>query len=206
LSDIDATHCTIDLNSGRYDSSLAIFRMHLNTVGRNVKFLSIAVRTPKLECVELRVRSSDAYVVAFHGTDSWYFFDDQPGVWGSKPCGIRSNYSSLGIVGTITYDDLKNLGKLSDFRKGKPIEKRLIAILIAITSEAARFATVATYFVGLTNSVSTQFAPYLVRNRVDFEYLKHNYFRYWAKPPDEPMEVGITRHFAKGEILLTHKG
>ena len=103
-------------------------------------------------------------------------------------------------------DDLNALGELGRFTGGAKVDKRLIAILIALTSEAARFATVATYFVGLTNSVGTEYPPYLPKS-VDFEYLKRTYFTQWANPPQVDMQPGQVYHFVRpgGEILLPHK-
>jgi hypothetical protein len=88
-----------------------------------------------------------------------------PAVGGAKgalgtPSGVGENYKRPGEVGRITYDFLKSLGELGRFRKGVARDKRLVAVLIAVTAEAARFATVATYFAGLANSMGTELAPY----------------------------------------------
>src|SRR4051812_26626453 len=141
---------TIDLGPNRYQSTLGSFRGFLEGSGSAI--FDVAVRTPKGEIVELQVRRHNAYIVGFKGADGWYSFSGEAGARG-VPCGTGSNYSELGFVGKITYDDLNALGTLAQFTKGVALNKRLIAILIAITSEAARFATVAAYFVGLTNSV-----------------------------------------------------
>jgi hypothetical protein len=118
------------------------------------------------------------------------------------PAATGSNYNQLGHVGNVVYDDLNRLGELAQFRKGgASLDKRLCAILFAVTSEAARFATVATYFTGLTNSVGTAHSQYL-QGGVDFEYLRHNYFSRWANPPEHKMEPGEIYHFTKGEMLL----
>ncbi|HLH34630.1 MAG TPA: ribosome-inactivating family protein [Alloacidobacterium sp.] len=194
----------IDLRPASFQSSLNGFRLLLETTPDSVPFLWIAVRTPADELVDLQIRSRNIYVVGFKGGDGWYCFDGEHDALG-KPCGTKSNYNNLGKVGTISYDDLKRLGELGRFRKGKtPLDKRLCAILIAITSEATRFATVATYFTGLTNSVGTAHSPYLQRG-VDFEYLRSTYFTQWEKPPDPKMEPGKAYHFVKGEILRPHK-
>jgi hypothetical protein len=74
------------------------------------------------------------------------------------------------------------------------------------TSEAARFATVCTYVTGLTNSVGTGLSPFLQQTATfDFEYLKDNYLRNWANPPEEEMEVGKVYHFTRSDITLPHK-
>jgi hypothetical protein len=195
-----AVQAVIDLNPRSYQSSMNAFRNLLENASPKVPFLLIAVRTPSAETVELQVRHENAYVIAFKGADGWYSFDGENGAWGT-PCGTGSNYNELGAVGKIVYDDLKKLGELSRFKKGARLDKRLIAILIAVTSEAARFATVATYFTGLTNSVGTDHSPYL-QGGVDFEYLKNNYFNQWEKPPVNKMEPGKVYHFGTGEILL----
>ena len=174
-------HATVDLNPLKYQSSINALRTLLESGDGNTPFLLIAVRTPGDETVEVQMRRSDAYIVAFKAADGWYSFDGEPGAMG-KSCGTGSNYNQLGAVGRIVYDDLKRLGELGRFRAGARLDKRLLAILIALTSEAARFATVATYFTGLTNSVGTAHSAYL-HGGVDFEHLRHNYFTRWTKPP-----------------------
>lgn len=194
----------IDLRPARYQSSVNIFRTLLETVRGQTPFLLVAVRTTADQLLEIQVRRDDAYLMAFKGADGWYHFDGEEGPVLGKPCGTGSNYNHLGHVGKITYDDLRNLGQLSNFSKGVKLDKRLCAILIAVTSEAARFATVATYFTGLTNSVGTAHSSNL-QGGVDFEYLKNNYFTKWEKPPSYEMEPGKVYHFCKGEILLPRK-
>ena len=71
-------------------------------------------------------------------------------------------------------------------------------------AEAARFATVATYFTGLTNSVGTEYSQYL-QGSVNFEYLLKNYFNQWANPPQTDLQPGQVGHFSKGEILLPRR-
>jgi hypothetical protein len=194
---------TVDLGPGRYQGSVNAFRALLETPGS--EFFDISVRTPKGETIQLQVRRQNAYIVAFHGGDGWYAFLGEMGARGAT-CGTGANYNDLGFVGKVTYDDLNALGGISRFTKGSRLDKRLLAILIAITSEAARFATVATYFTGLTNSVGTAHAPYLQKS-VDFEYLKNSYFTRWANPPRVEMKPGQVYHFVRpeGEILLPHK-
>jgi Ribosome inactivating protein len=201
---VKVVQAVIDLRPASYQSSMNAFRTLLETTPDSMPFLHVAVRTPANEMVELQIRSQNMYVVGFKGGDGWYCFDGEIGAWG-KPCGTGSSYNDLGTVGNVVYDDLKKLGELSQFRKGKTsLNKRLCAILIAITSEAARFATVATYFTGLTNSVGTAHSPYL-QGGVDFEHLKSTYFTQWKKPPNPKMEPGKIYHYVKGEILIPHK-
>jgi hypothetical protein len=190
----------VDLRPAAYQSSVNAFRTLLETPS-SAPLLFIGVRTPRGEMVELQMHHEDAYVAGFKGADGWYFFDGEKGPVLGQSCGTGSNYNQLGRVGRITYDDLNNLDRLSTFRKGLVLDKRLCAIAIALTSEAARFATVATYFTGLTNSVGTAYSAYL-QGGVDFEYLKSNYFNQWAKPPEVKMEPGKVYHFVRGEILL----
>jgi hypothetical protein len=175
----------VDLRPVHFQSSVDSFRNLLENEHPSSPFLLIAVRTPREEIVELQVQHEDAYVMAFKGEDGWYCFDepDKPGwVWG-RSCGSGLNYNHLGHVGSVVYDDLNRLAELSRFHKGVPLDKRLCAILIGITSEAARFAIASTYFTGLTNSVGTEHSPYL-QGGVDFEFLKNTYFKKWANPPD----------------------
>jgi hypothetical protein len=195
---------TVDLGPAKYQESLRHFRTLLETESA-FPYLRIAVKTPRSEFVELQVRHSDAYVIGFYGADRWYSFSDQKGGWGTN-CGIGSNYNHLGKVGKVTYDDLKNLGQISQFKNGSALDKRLIAIIILCTSEAARFATVCTYMTGLTNSVGTDLSPYLqLSGGIDFEYLKETYLQYWANPPEENLEPGKLYHFTRSDILLPHK-
>lgn len=193
----------VDLNPLQYQSSVNTFRMLLETVNPKVRFLVIGLRTPQGDQIELQVRHDDAYIVAFRGADGWYCFRGEKGALGT-PCGIGVNYNELGHVGNVTYDDLKKLGQLGRFRMGDKLDKRLIAIVAAVTSEAARFATVATYFTGLTNSVGTTHSAYL-EGGVDFEYLKRSYFNQWEKPPEADGEPGKVHHFGRGEILLPRR-
>lgn len=197
-----AVPAIIDLRPARYQSSLNMFRMLFEASHDKSPTLWAGVRSPREEVVEFHVRYEDLYVVDSKGADGWYHFDGETeGVQG-RPCGIGSNYNQLGQVGKVVYDDLNRLGELAQFRKGgASLDKRLCAILFAVTSEAARFATVATYFTGLTNSVGTAHSQYL-QGGVDFEYLRYNYFSRWANPPENKMEPGEIYHFTKGEILL----
>jgi hypothetical protein len=169
------------------------------------EFLDVAVRTPRSETVQLQVRRQNAYIVGFRGATGWWSFQGESGARGPS-CGTGANYNDLGFVGRVTYDDLHAVGDISRFTKGARLDKRLLAIIIALTSEAARFATVATYFTGLTNSVGTEHSAYLPK-AVDFEYLKNTYFKQWEKPPQIQIEPGRVYHFVRpeGEILLPHK-
>ena len=195
---------TIDLGPGRYQASINIFRMFLDTPGS--EFFDIAVRTPKGVTIQLQVRRQNAYIVGFKGAGAWYSFLGEKGARGAAS-GIGANYNDLGFVGKVTYDDLNALDEIGRFGKGSRLDKRLIAIVVAITSEAARFATVATYFVGLTNSVGTPHSSYLPKS-VDFEHLRNTYFKHWANPPRVDMKLGHVYRFVRpeGEILLPHKG
>lgn len=194
---------TIDLGPGRYQLSVDAFRMLLEADGS--EFLDVAVRTPKDDRVHLQVRRQNAYIVGFRGASGWWSFLEESGARGPS-CGTGANYNDLGFVGKVTYDDLNALGDISRFAKGARLDKRLLAIIIALTSEAARFATVATHFTALTNSVGTQHSAYMPKS-VDFEYLKNTYFKQWEKPPRIEMEPGRVYHFVhpEGEILLPHK-
>jgi len=195
---------TIDLNPLKYQNSLGHFRMLLERASA-FPHLRIAVKTPRSEFVELQVRHSDAYVIGFHGADQWYYFSDQKGGWGTT-CGIGSNYNHLGKVGKVTYDDLRNLGQIAEFKIGRALGKRLVATIILCTSEAARFATVCTYVTGLTNSVGTDLSPYIMQSGgIDFEFLRETYLQYWANPPDEEMKPGKLYHFTPLDVLLPHK-
>lgn len=175
---------TIDLAPGKYQNSLNAYRMLLEA--KPGAYLRVAVSTPAGVVVGLQVRTSDSYIIGFHGANQWWGFDGEEGVWGG-PVGTGCNYNNLGKVGDVTVADLTAIGKLASFAKGVELDKRLVGITIAITSEAARFATVATYFTGLVNSV-------LPNQFVNFEYLKNTYFLHWDKPGGE--------RFVGGEILL----
>ena len=194
---------TVDLAPGQYQSGINSFRLFLETPGS--EFFDIGVRTPKGETIQLQVRRHNAYIVGFKGATGWYSFAGEPGARGPS-CGTGANYNDLGHVGNVTYDDLQALGHLGRFTKGVALNKRLIAIVIAMTSESARFATVATNFVGLTNSVGTTHSPYLPKS-VDFEYLRNTYFKQWENPPRIDVQPGHVYHFVRpeGEILLPHK-
>lgn len=177
-------HVTVDLAPSKYQNSLSAYRMLLEA--RNGDFLRLALSTPAGAVIGLQVRLSDSYIIAFHGASQWWGFDGEAGAWG-PPVGTGCNYNNLGKVGDITLADLTAIGKLASFTKGVELDKRLVAITIAITSEAARFATVATYFTGLTNSI-------LPNQFVNFEYLKSTYFIHWDKPGEN--------RFVGGEILF----
>jgi hypothetical protein len=192
----------IDLGPGKYQTSLNLFRNFLER--RDAPYLQAEIRTPQGESVGLQFRTDDGYLLAFRGdANQWYSVGAERGALG-RPCGIGGNYNNMGRVGGISYDDLKSLGKLASFSLGQALEPRLIAILIAVTAEASRFATVATYFTGLTNSVGTQYAPYL-QGSVDFDHLLKIYFNQWANPPGQVTQPGQVGHFTSGEILLPRK-
>jgi hypothetical protein len=184
--------CEIDLRAGKYQSSLNGFRDLLDSPAKGA-YLFIAVRTPGDQLLEVEVRREDIYVVAFKGADGWYTFDDAKGGLG-KSCGSGSNYAQLGTVGNVVLQDLRDLAELSGFKKGVPLNKRLLAILFAVVSEASRFATIATYFTAITNGI--------LPTGMNFESMKTTYFNNWTRPPDEEMEPGKVYHYTRNDILV----
>lgn len=187
-----AIQIEIDLRAGGYQSSLNAFRNMLDGPSRS-PFLFAGVHTPGDDLLEVQVRREDIYVIAFKGADSWYTFDDQQDGMG-KSCGVSSNYAQLGTVGNIVLQDLRDLGELSRFKKGVPLNKRLLAVLFAVVSEATRFATTATYFTGITNGILT--------GGMNFEHMRSTYFNNWTKPPGDEMEPGKVYHYRKSDILV----
>ena len=170
---------TVDLRPGLYQSSLGVYRMLLDTSERT-PFLRIGLRSPADEVIEFQVRQSDGYIVGFKGAgDTWHGFDGEAGTWG-RPCGVGVNYHALGTVGAVTYDDLRRLGAIARFTHGAALDRRLVAIAIGFIAEAARHSIVATYLIGLTNSVGSAHAGWLPAS-VDFDYLRHTYFTKYAK-------------------------
>ena len=174
-----------------------------DTDGTKIPFYRIAVRTPNGQTVDLQIRVSNLYLIGFKGEDQWYSFDGEAGAWGTS-CGVGSNYNDLGYVGKVMYGDLNSIANLATFKKRRDVlDKRIIAILIA------RFATVATYFTGLTNSVGTEHSGHLATalgsKPIDFELLKARYFNQWQKPPDGPIEPGQVVHYTPHDILLKHR-
>ncbi len=184
--------CEIDLRPGRYQSSLNGFRNLLDSPATGAH-LFVGVRTPGDQLLEVQVRSEDIYVIAFKGEDSWYTFDDAKGGLGQS-CGSGSNYAQLGTVGNVVLKDLRDLAELSGFTKGVALNKRLLAVLFAVVSEASRFATAATYFTAITNGI--------LPSGMNFEYMKTTYFNNWTKPPDEKMVPGKVYHYTKSDILV----
>src|ERR1700744_1886349 len=162
---------TIDLHLGMYQSSLNSFRDLIES--SKARTVAAMVLTPADAKLFVQVRVDDIYVIAFYGADGWYTFDDQQDGEG-KPCGVGSNYAQLGYVGNIVRQDLISLGTLAEFQKGIAIQKRLLAVLFAVVSEATRFASAATYFTGITNGVVPG---------MNFEYMKDLFFNNWTKPP-----------------------
>lgn len=203
---IPIVQATVDLNPLKFQTSRNQFLRVLENQSL-FPFLHIEVKTPKSDIVELQVRHWDAYVIGFKGTDGWYSFSDHKGGWGPS-CGIESNYNALGKVGKVTYDDLQNLGQIAQFKNGQALDRRSIAILILCTSEAVRFSSVSSYVTGLTNSVGTELSPALMRTATfDFEYLRDNYLRHWANPPEVKMEIGVLYHFdSRRGITFPHRG
>jgi len=187
-----ATEIEIDLRAGKYQPSLNSFRNLLEGAGKS-PYVFATVRTPKNETVDVQVRREDIYCIAFKGADGWYNFDDQQDGLG-KPCGVGANYAQLGTVGQVTLQDLIDLGELSKFKKGVPLNKRLCAILFAVVSEATRFATAATYFTGMTNNI--------LPGGMNFEHMRSTYFNHWTKPPGEERVPGKIYHYTKNDILL----
>jgi len=184
--------CAIDLRPGKYQSSLKGFRDLLDSPAKG-DYLFIAVHTPGDQLLEVEVRREDIYVIAFKGADSWYTFDDAKGGLG-KSCGSGSNYAQLGTVGNVVLQDLRDLAQLSGFQKGVTLNKRLLAVLFAVVSEATRFATAATYFTAITNGI--------LPTGMNFEYMRTTYFNNWTKPPDETMEPGKVYHYTRSDILV----
>ena len=200
----------VDLGAGQYQRSISACRQLLeSTDGNKIAFLRVCVRSPNGSTLDLQIRALNAYLVGFRGEDQWYSFDGESGGWGPS-CGTGSNYNDLGHVGKVNFGDLNEIASLSRFRKGRDsLDKRIIAILIAIVSEAARFATISTYFTGLTNSVGTEHSGSLLHaygsSGLDFEYLKREYFTQWEKPPSGDMEPGKVYHHRPEGILFQHR-
>jgi hypothetical protein len=202
---------TIDLGPRQYQASMTAFQNLLETADlKKIHFFRICLRTPKGATVDLQIRALNAYLVGFRGEDQWYSFNDESGAWGPS-CGVGSNYSELGKVGKITYDDLNDLGNLAAFRQGRDkVDKRLIAILIAVVCEAVRFNAVATRFTGLTNSVGTEYSHLLTvahgMSQTTFEDLKSEYFNRWEKPPTGEMEPGkVYHHHGTAGVMFKHR-
>lgn len=206
----DRSSLVVDLNPGQYQASIVAFRNLLeSTDGRKIQFFRISVRTPKDEYVDVQIRALNAYLVGFRGEDQWYAFDGETGGWGVS-CGIGSNYNDLGNVGRIAYDDMRGIGALARFKKGRDsLDKRIIAILIGLLCEGARFATVSTFFTGLTNAVRTEHSSALMTafgsTAMDFEYLKSNYFTKWENPPSSDLEPGKLYHHQPSDHLFRHR-
>ena len=191
-----SVQAAIVLSSSRYQSSLNAYRTLLENSPKSQPYLLVALHTPNDEVVELQIRLEDAYVIGFKGADGWYCFDDQKGGWG-RTCGVSSSYTVLGKVGSIVFSDLNKLSEFSKFKKGSTaLDKRLCAILFTVTSEAARFATVATYFMGIIN----QLGP--LQGGVDFEYLKSTYLNNWTNPPEDPTALNTVYTPVKSDILV----
>lgn len=198
MSDVQAV-ATIDLGPAKYN--LQTFRMFLEAPGP--EFFDVGLRTPKGECIPLQIRHQDAYVVGFRGASEWYTFEGERAARG-RSCGVGANYHDLGYVGKVTYDDLNAIGEINRFGRGTRLNKRLVAISIAVTSEAARFYAVATYFTGLTNSVEGAYAQYMPKT-VDFEHLRATYFKHWANPPKRAdIQPGQVYHLTESSIALPH--
>lgn len=206
----DRSSLIVDLNPGQYQASIVAFRNLLeSTDGRKIPFFRISVRTPKDEYVDVQIRALNAYLVGFRGEDQWYSFEGEVGGWGVS-CGIGTNYNDLGFVGRIGYDDLSGVGALARFKKRRDsLDKRIIAILIGLLCEGARFATVSTFFTGLTNAVGTEHSPALLTafgsTAMDFEYLKSNYFTKWENPPSTDLEPGKLYHHQPSDHLFRHR-
>lgn len=172
---------TIDLNQGKYQTSLNTFSALVRNSDMG-PFILAGVRTPTQVLLEIQVRHSDIYVIGFKGADGWYSFEDQPMGWGQS-CGVPSNYSQLGTVGTVSLSDLIALGNLAQFKKGSKIDRRLCAILFSVVSEATRFASASTYFTGMTNDLPSQY-PGARSITMNFEQMRATYFNHWSNPPD----------------------
>jgi hypothetical protein len=183
---------TISLNPGQYQAGQQSFRNVIESLKTSSPPVVVKVVTPTNVDLFVKVRVADLYVVAFYG-DKWYTFDGEDKAYGES-CGVGSNYAQLGRVGEVSLDDLKALGALAGFSKGTKVDTRLLAILFAVVSEAARFATISTYFTGITNGLL---------GTMNFEEMKERYFNNWTKPPDEStFEIGKIYHYTKHDILV----
>jgi Ribosome inactivating protein len=188
---------TIDLNAGKYQTSLGTFRNLIETAKSPTVIAKLV--TPANVDLYVQVRVSDIYVVAFYGANKWYTFNGEEDGQGDS-CGVGSNYAQLGKVGDVTRQDLIDLGSLAQFAKGVAIDKRLLAILFAVVSEATRFATVSAYFTGMTNGVPGAYGAGFSFN---FEELKERYFNNWTDAPDiNKLEVGKLYHYTSADILV----
>ena len=202
----DRSTLTVDLNPGRYQESIKAFRNLLeSTDGNRIPFFRISVRTPKDEYVDVQIRALNAYLVGFRGEDQWYSFDGETGGWGVS-CGTGSNYNELGHVGRISYGGAigaRPIPKTPEHADGESRDPDWPAF------EGARFATVSTFFTGLTNAVGTEHSSSLMSafgsSAMDFEYLKTNYFTKWENPPSTNLEPGKVYHHQPSDHLFRHR-
>jgi len=146
--------------------------------GNRKGFCTIAFTPPgydESQFVELWMRRSDAYIVAFKGADQWYYLEEN---LAGKPAGkgefsgVESNYNKLANVNSVNLDMLKGTLQLKDWKKGAKINETHIVVIIACVSEALRFATTHTYFQGMING-------YILE--IPLAQLKQTYFLNWDK-------------------------
>lgn len=165
----------VSLRRHEYQGTLNALRDQVED--QRVGFLELELKLPNVNTpVHLQLRCSDAYVIGFRGRDDWYHFDDEKDGWG-RSCGVGSNYNVLADVGQITVGSIDRLASLANFKAGDALDTKLIVIAAAVISESLRFATVATYFVGLFNGMYKEFQ---LNQVVPAASLKREYFLNWA--------------------------
>jgi hypothetical protein len=126
--------------------------------------------------VHLMLNRANAYLIGFRGKtakgkDQWYFLkNSQPTGVAGKELGLGENYNQLPMVESATRKGLAALSRLGEFVDGDVLDGSLITLAAAVVSEAARFATVTTYFIGLINGTLSA---------VDVPRLCAKYFRNW---------------------------
>ena len=166
---------TVRLVKQYYQQDLG--RLREAIAGNRAGHLVVLLYPPETAApVHLMLNRANAYLIGFRGRtakgkDQWYFLKGaKPSGQAGKELGLGENYNQLPTVDAATLKGLKGLSKLGTFADGDVLDGALITLAAAVVSEAARFATVTTYFVGLINGTLSE---------VDVPRLCAKYFRNW---------------------------
>jgi hypothetical protein len=113
----------------------------------------------------LTMTAPDLYIVAFKGADRVYGLGDFGG----------ENYNNLGMPTTLSLNDLNELVKLGQYKKGIALDKTLLTRAIVVVSEASRFQAVHMQIQGLLSGALAS---------IPLKQMDTQYFKEWSVTSD----------------------
>jgi hypothetical protein len=189
----------LSLRAGEYEKSLNALRQCIDK--NRSGYFDVQPLLPDLQAeIHLQLKCTNLYIIGFKGIgQAEYHFEGEEDGWGES-CGVKGNYNNLPMVDTIdlSKDDaikghasVLNLELLTFFKKGKPLDAKLIVVAAAVVSESLRFRPVAALFAELFDRK---------RAEVPLIDLKDRYFVNWAELSQKNDPVVLLKHIPSASV------